>query len=152
MADVTREVNKYLDKISLLQNQKDELRKSREALADKIKDHRRQHMKSVSNMTVIRPAILLPIQEKAESVSQNQDRRIARPVRTSGSQDNQPGQDLKKTAVSGILTEGSFRFRIMGGPCLPFPYPVPDNKVQVKSGEGQKMTPAGSVCDHFPFI
>ena len=36
MADVTREVNKYLDKISLLQNQKDELRKSREALADKI--------------------------------------------------------------------------------------------------------------------
>ena len=34
MADVTREVNKYLDKISLLQNQKDELRKSREALAD----------------------------------------------------------------------------------------------------------------------
>ena len=39
MADVTREVNKYLDKISLLQNQKEELRKSREALADKIKDH-----------------------------------------------------------------------------------------------------------------
>lgn len=47
MADVTREVNKYLDKISLLQNQKDELRKSREALADKIKDHFKEKSRKV---------------------------------------------------------------------------------------------------------
>lgn len=47
MADVTREVKKYLDEISLLQNQKEELRKSREALADKIKDHFKEKSRKV---------------------------------------------------------------------------------------------------------
>lgn len=47
MADVTREVKKYLDEINLLQNQKEELRKSREALADKIKDHFKEKSRKV---------------------------------------------------------------------------------------------------------
>lgn len=47
MADVTREVKKYLDKISLLQNQKEELRRSREALADQIKDHFREEGRKI---------------------------------------------------------------------------------------------------------
>ena len=39
MADVTRELNQYLESISLSQSQKDKLRTSRNSLGDKIKAH-----------------------------------------------------------------------------------------------------------------
>ncbi len=70
MADVTRQLNEYLEQITLSSDQENSLRRSREALAEKIKDsfheHGRPNLRFVQQGSFDMRTIIVPIDDDGE--------------------------------------------------------------------------------------